>query len=158
LLHFEDFEVFPLLDRNALRQLDDLITKDIPAIMRGSSGVSDAKSMVSSGSTPRRVFKAKSPAMKEESGSRESTSSTPAKAKKEIHRISAASRRGTLLVNTILGLTIVVLAAVGGYVVHWKLWVPPVAESEIFHSNLAPIAGFGEIDREEPQSANRLEL
>lgn len=145
LLHFDDFEVFPLLDRNALRQLDDLITKDIPAIMKGSSGVSDAKSM-SRGK--RRVFKAKSHVVKEETGSYVSpeSTSTPAKAKEV--GISAASRRGNLIVNAILGLTIAVLAAAGGYVVHLKLLVPP-AESDTFNLNLAPIAGLGEIDPEE---------
>lgn len=55
---FEDFSVFPLIDSNAIHQLDDLITRDIPGIMKGSSGVSDSQLTPRS---KRRVLKAKLP-------------------------------------------------------------------------------------------------
>ena len=53
---FQDFCVFPHMDANSLHQLDDLITRDIPGIMKGTSGVSDSQSTPRS---KRRVFKAK---------------------------------------------------------------------------------------------------
>ena len=52
--NFDDFTVFPNIDHNALRQLDDLIGKDIPAIMKGSGGVSDSKSTLTR--SRRRIF------------------------------------------------------------------------------------------------------
>jgi GTPase SAR1 family protein len=42
---FDDFTVFPIPDQKTLQELDQMILRDIPAIMKGSGGVSNANDL-----------------------------------------------------------------------------------------------------------------